>query len=747
MFPRHDGLEPFRVRDTNGSLVLAQTEIVSRYPDDDDGADVVEIAAVVHRPHTLPPGAPLLYDVVYDPHERGTARVHPTVRDELLAPPDAVRIVARDVFNNMYLLDPLRPDLPTKTMRQGLAICERRTYGSMMPVSPETGPTGTLAHMFGVHAYVRTFDQQPFLELDLRFHNGHSGLNHTTTADNPLGNFYFESIELLLPAGWAVRDADPDAFCAGPVEYGTGERYSIVKPLPDGKQHLMLRQGQMVRRLVLYKPEDETLAIDHVKDRNLAFARRGTNAEGEELFSWWNPDTTGYFPQRHRLPELSHVPASQIQSGLASKAATLSAALLNGTSPGYPVMTGALGWAHPYGVDDGGMAGGDGIVMYDGLKVLEVGSNAGWRELAMRHRMLTDRHAVALYDMNGEPSEYEGWVQQSSSGPWLPVWCFLQPILYAADPFGFLTAPTFQVDAVHAQGLEPPYEAQLLTYHAIDFEHFVRYTSPAKSLVWLGNDSLAKDALFLNACLFRMSYNELPNSTYGHYIGTGLGNDEIYVAAHPSIGFTFGRLESWGTDCVAAAYASASSEWRAHVRPWFARIVDVLEAGQSECSGIIEAMIYEQLFAGQYRARQSIEQAITENMLVSVRERVMKDVSNQYSQKLNSILRKSCFAMCTDPCWNEQAHAPWTKLAVGDGDWSHAPFCGNTPVDGFADGGDSYQCWCSFAYASEITGNPLYLNRAAEMAGGGSLLNALLGAGISNIENRAALLALMQRPP
>jgi hypothetical protein len=347
--------------------------------------------------------------------------------------------------------------------------------------------------------------------------------------------------------------------------------------------------------------------------------------------------------------------------------------------------------------------------------------------------------------MDGEPSEYEGWVLQSPGGPWLPVWCFLQPILHAADPFGFLLAPTFQIDAVHAQNLEPPYEAQLYSYHAIDFEHFVRYTSPAKSLVWLGNDSLAKDALFLNACLFRMSYNHLPNSTYGHYIGTGLANDEMYVAAHPGIGFTFGRLEAWGTDCVAAAYASASTDWRAQVRPWFLRIADVLEDGQSECSGIIEAMIYEQLFNGQYRARQSIEQAIIENMIVSVRERVTRDVSNQYTQKLNSVLRKSIFAMVTEPCWNETAHAPWTKLAVGDANFSHAPFCGNTPLDGFADGGDTYQCWSSFAYAAEITGNPIYLQRAAEMAGGTSLLQSLLAAGLGNIENRAALLAYMQR--
>ncbi len=744
VFPSADGSVPFAVRDHDGTIKNAQVEVVTRYPSETDGAAVVEIAARVHRGLTEPTGSPITYDVLFSPHAPEAFHADSTVEADLLRNSGAVRLIARDVFNNVYTLDPLRADLPSKTMREGSAIRERRTYGSMMPVAPRTGPNATLAHFLGVHAYVREFDAQPFLELDLRFHNGHSGLDHTTAVDNPLGTVYFESVELIVPAGWRVRDADPDAFEAGPVPYGGGERFSVIKPMPDGTMHFMPRQGQTVRRLVIYRPGDQTLASDHVTDRNLAFVRRGQNGHSEELFSWWNPDTANYFPQRHRLPELSHVPLASIQAGLTSHANLLTSALMNGSNTGYPVMTGALGWAHPYGVDDGGMAGGDGIVMYDGLRVAEAASNAGWRELAMRNRMLTDRHPVALYDQDGEPSQYESWVLQSAIGPWLPVWCFLTPILFAADPFGFTTAPTFQVDAVHAQHRQPPYEELLSTFHPIDFEHFVRYTSPAKSLVWLGNDSIAKDALFLNACLFRMSYNDLPNSTYGNYISTGLANDQMYVAGRPGFGLTFGRLESWGTDCVAAAYASADLKWRRHVEPWFAQIVDLLDIGQSQCSGIIQSTMYEQFFNGTYRARQSIEQAITENMLISVRETVMNGLDPWRTMKCNSILRKSCYAMVTAPCWSTQFHSPWQKLAVGDGNFTHPPFCGNTPIDGFADGGDAYQCWSSFAYAYEITGNQFYLDRAQEMEGGGALLVALQAAGLSNLENRAALLALVQ---
>src|SRR5207302_287580 len=53
-FPRDDGLSPFVLRDVDGTLQPAQTEIVSRYPDDDAGADVVEVSARVARPPGIP---------------------------------------------------------------------------------------------------------------------------------------------------------------------------------------------------------------------------------------------------------------------------------------------------------------------------------------------------------------------------------------------------------------------------------------------------------------------------------------------------------------------------------------------------------------------------------------------------------------------------------------------------------------------------------------------------------------------
>src|SRR6185436_578822 len=107
--------------------------------------------------------------------------------------------------------------------------------------------------------------------------------------------------------------------------------------------------------------------------------------------------------------------------------------------------------------------------------------------------------------------------------------------------------------------------------------------------------------------------------------------------------------------------------------------VSVLERGQSQCTGILEAMLGEQLFQGQYRARQSIEQAITENMLVSLRESVYRNADPLNQGKIDAILNASLHAMVSAPCWSDAAHAPWSKLAVGDGDPSHPPFCDQIP--------------------------------------------------------------------
>lgn len=743
-YPRADGNVPFAVRDSDGALVETQCEIVSRYADETSGADVVELLARVRRPDGTPPGGRIEFSVHAWPHPRGAFAPHEAV-DSVLRPSTHLRLAARDVFGHLYVADLRADELVTNPLRNGAACREWRAVAEFLPVAPVAGPLGTLPHLMGVHAYFRTWAGEPVVSLDLLIHNGHSGDDPTSTGDDPVGTIYFDQIELVMPSGWTAVQAEPDALTGAPQMVNSNVRVPIVGRLPNEKLHVFPIQSQTVRRLALSREQDVERAMDYAQESNLGFARRGTNAQGQSLYSWWNPQTARYFPQKHALPKLDHIAPAVMAGDIEGRYAVLTTALRNGTSPGYPILSGGLGWAHPWGIDDGGMAGGDEINLYDGLRTLELASNHGYRVLAMRHRMLTDRQPVALYDQGGRPIDYTDWTEQGHSGEWLPIWCFLRPLLWAADPFGFTSAPQFQVLAVAAAGKTPPYQNELLSYQPIDLEHLVRYTAPAKAMAWLGNDSLAKEGLALHAELFRLSYNEFPNSDYGHYIPTGLSSDEQYVAQYPRQGFTFGRLEAWGMDAATAWYALADGDWRRKTRPWFARVADVLDAGQSDCSGFIQATVYEQLFGGHYRARQSIEQAITEHMIVGLVETVFDRVDPPRKAKLHHVLRDSFRAMATAPGWSDEHHAPWSKLAVGDNDFAHTPFCGAPPADGSTDGGDGWQCWSSLAYAYELTGNALYLNRAMEMLNGAPILPGLQSQGLWNLENRAALLALAQQ--
>ena len=166
-----------------------------------------------------------------------------------------------------------------------------------------------------------------------------------------------------------------------------------------------------------------------------------------------------------------------------------------------------------------------------------------------------------------------------SNGPFMPAWMFMRPLLDSADPFGLRDTPNFQRDYVAAVGLAAPYEAALLHYSPIDIEHLIRYTRSPKVLTWIGNDSLAKDDLRMQAELWNFSYNLVPQTNNGAMIGTGLLYDKTYAEDHPGWGVKYGRSEGWGLDTMTAYYAVASPQWRADHLRWFEESIDMLDMG------------------------------------------------------------------------------------------------------------------------------------------------------------------------
>ena len=68
------------------------------------------------------------------------------------------------------------------------------------------------------------------------------------------------------------------------------------------------------------------------------------------------------------------------------------------------------------------------------------------------------------------------------------------------------------------------------------------------------------------------------------------------------------------------------------------------------------------------------------------------------------------------------------------------------PSDAWSAGDiETYQDWSSFAYAFEITGDPIFLERAlTQLPGSTDLYERLRNDGTNNLENRSPLLALLQ---
>jgi len=244
--------------------------------------------------------------------------------------------------------------------------------------------------------------------------------------------------------------------------------------------------------------------------------------------------------------------------------------------------------------------------------------------------------------------------------------------------------------------------------------------------------------------VFRMSYHPYAVSANGSVLTTTLLDDELFVNKHPGIGYNFGRGEAWGTDSVLSAYASADPDWRASVRPWFDKNADTIVAGQSSCNGVIQAFVNQKWVGGLYRARQSIEQAITEHMLYGMIETVYRDVDNGRTASLEYVLGKSTEAMIGPICWNSSGNAPHSAAAVAPIDMTQPPYCSSLPPSGYGNGIDKFQIWSSFAYGMEKTGNQEFMNKALACAGGGNLWSQMVGMGFNNLENRMALLADMQ---
>lgn len=760
VWPSADGQVPAAVVDYDGSVVPAQVETVSRYAQDELGADVIEVLARVRRDPAVAPGTRVTYEVQYSPHAPAASPGTPGVEDlaagatpipsdlaSLLGNPANLRVIGTDVFGHEYETRPLE-GAHAKLYRYGEVRSQLRTYDVMMPNPPVAGSTGTLPHFFGVHSYLSVSANESVLLMDVRFNNGADGNDTTTDTDDPLAKVYFEDVEIQVPNGWVVLQDGVDPYVGTQYSGGGGKRFPIVKPIGDGTMHVMPSQGQFHRRLAIAPAALASRAQSMLDLSGLAFVKQATDAStGAELLSWNYAGLARYFPQAHELPTFDHVGLESLRSTLSSEYQSLRGHIVNGTNEGaYPILSSNLGWAHPYGVGYGGMTGGSEINLYQGVRTAAARSADGYHRLMDNHRMAADRMPVTLYHADGQPSQVADWLVQEATYSYVPFFYFNGKDNGGSDPFGYGDAPTFQVEYVEANNLQPSYEAQLLGYQAHDTQHLVRFTRTPKALAWLGNDALSKDDILMEAENFHFEYHEHYNSFYKHVQSTGLLQDVNDVAANPGKGFVIGRGQGWGIDANNAAMAfSMDDAWRAETRDWMALITDTISAGQADCSGIIQSQVISHLFNSQYKARQSIEGAILENAIRGMQKRAFEGVDPTRTAMIEDILHDSYYGMISAMAWDPGNSAPYSHLAVAPLAAGAVPFCtpGDVPPDGIDQYLDAFQIWSSLAYAYEMTNNPVFLTYSEKMSGG-PLRITLEAAGTENIGNRAALLALAQ---
>lgn len=749
-YVRGETLVPLAVlTSSDTTAVPTQVEIVTNYPDPSQGAAVVEVIARVRRPN-VPVGTPIEYEVAFHPHNPRPFALSHSV-ESLLSAPNSLLLRAKDVFGHLYQFDLLADHRSGEgeRVRDGAIIREHKTSGSLVPVTPVTGPQATLPHLMGVHAYVRTFDREDFFALDLHLHNGFDGRDTSTSSDDVLDELHFERLGLRLPGGWRIIDSIPNPHTGTQVLSQAMQDYDIVSPMAAGKLHMMLRQGQFWRRLMIARDaQAEVRARLHLERRNMGFCQPGQSQSGAELWSWWNEATARFLPQAHRLPELDEM--STHEDLRAQHAMELDSRLTQvrlGTASTYPVTSGNLGWAHPWGVGHGGMAGGDEITPSIGVEIAWAASQAGYRHTELKARMNVDRQPVALYDADGESYAYHNVVRTTGQySPWIEQAFAMRPV--GGDTLGFANAPMHQAAAAMASGRVAPYRDQLIAFQPHDLEHYIRFVNNLLVLAWLGNDSLAKEQIVHSGELFRLTHCEAYVGSYGYKPFGGMLLRQEHVAAYPGQGVSYGRPEGWGLYTAAAAYAVGDDALRERFRPWLRSVSQIVAAGQSTCTGNITALHINSPMMGAFMTRQSFELAFVIHSLESVRRTVFEGSDLATQHLLEEVITAATYSTVQAPFWDESAGAQRRALGVGRSDMSVPDFCQTIPSEAnfYPDRFETQSAMSPWAYTFGFTRDPLFLQRAAQyLQGSGNLLHELQTSWTANLSHSASLLAVVQK--
>ncbi len=738
--------------------VTTQIEVVSWYPNPEDGADVVELIGRVRRPDSLSAGDEVEFEVVESQLSNVDFTPSPAV-EQLLNTPGSLRLTTNDLHGNSYsadLLAKVRAQDPSVSFpRHGTFVSETRSHEVMLPdAGSGSGATAPYPHLLGVHVFARQYANMDFLALDLTLHNGIFGKS-ASPIDDAICDAYFDSLELHMPAGWTMGWAIDNQGYGQPRNLPTETIQPILQPVRYGQFHNVPQQSQFNRRLVIARGP---LAMA----RGMRVLRRETRGfcvpsdtppnaivdPEAELWSWWNPITARYVTSNTRLPVLTHMTRAEVTAELQAKYNVVQDQVYRGSEGGYPMTFASMGWAHPWGVQYGGMTGGDEIEMIPGIDVAWSRSNVGLRYLEQLSKAYIDRQPTAIFQLDGRaPNVEEHVFLDNSDEEYVDGYFHLTPA-YSDVYFGFNHANWAMAETAYLTARVPYYEKDLKDFRPIDFAHHTRYLNPQLGLVWMANDSLAKLQLELTNALHRFSFHKYKNSFYNSIQGTGLLRRKLDVTAHPGRGANFGRPEGWAFVGSIAHYVTVSDRTkRLRLLNWFEDVARTAAAGQSACTGNPTSVPISKAFKGAYQTRQSFEVGFMLNAAHSMRTSVFDGIRPGLAATMRDYVTQGAYSTVNPPFWNMQADAQYRVIAVRPR-FLHLPeFCANIPENGYQDSPyfDKTTAMAAWAYAYEATGDGLFLQRANEALGvTGNALVELENYGTHLLYEIAPLLSLLQ---
>jgi len=733
---------PFTLVDQKQQELPTQCQVVAKYPNGDTA--VVELSAVASKSGlTAPANGKLQFRVIKKTQTFKLPQFDEQLF-ELATTDDAVRLRARDVHGNLYetsISRSFKKFEPHKKWRW-YRVGEAMTTLELPQWLQSPGTHTSQLYLGGVHAWMSARNNSRVLSLDLNFHNG--GLETANGGFFILDDIYFESLELVMPTEWDVL-ADWPEPTMGASYIENGERVvPLVEKLPNGKMNILPQRFEREWRLQLFLAGDEIEAREIAENKTVAIAIDG-QVNGRRLYNWNNPETARYLAQAFPTPDMSHV--GNIAQYVKTEKNKYNTILKDGLPHGPNSNgTGQIGYFNPHGAQYGGESGGEEIWQWPGIEIIgsrNISDGITWTRAV--HRSVTDRHWGCIYFFSGQPTVLDSHLSKNGKAPWD---IFNSKFFQGKDlPWDFKNADDSHVNFVANNGLKPPYEGPLKGHDPQDYQHYCRRTWPAKILVWLENDHIAKNKLQMVAELARMTYLTGP--------GEELDTDIQFIKQFgTNIGTEIGRGDGWVFDACATAYAVSHDLWRQRWLPWFEEVHDIMWDAQT-ATGMWQALPpgtkpSDSLpGTGKYRACQAIEHGILCNATRGMLKSVFEGVDIQRDQESRIMITSAATGMW-DFAWAPGKNAPWRIFAIGVADPTQGVFdVGEIPADGHSNNTDNFQIGSTLAYGLEEAGSDSpatgkLLAAVAAYTSSGNPLGWLQQQQLKNIQNRAPLLAYFQ---